>query len=336
MFGGTHYRDKKGRVKHLPDCTCLTCDRDIHHLGIMSHRAMHRRRKRELYHRVFGWSEGGIQVRGKGLKMGPLTRKMYESGSEELRRVLDDSAHVIVDPDMWKRCFEITKATWNSESVFEMRMPYQNTVIEIEGRYTISFRTGTSGIWLTFHDANQPYHRIMEFAICVIKGEANFKLSKRVEEWTSKNGGFDKWSLAMRQGVQPAQIADVLMNLMAEPRFVKRNPVARHVRRQYARETKRGVPDVWIQLAWEIGSEVKAKGNVAAACPMRAYHMVRAHWRYYDHETPKSETREGRDGFWVWIEATHRGHPALGEIRHHYKPRIGDVLKLKGEPNGKT
>ena len=27
-----------------PDCTCLTCDRDIHHLGIMSHRAMHRRR----------------------------------------------------------------------------------------------------------------------------------------------------------------------------------------------------------------------------------------------------------------------------------------------------
>lgn len=26
------------------DCTCLTCDRDIHHLGIMSHRAAHRRR----------------------------------------------------------------------------------------------------------------------------------------------------------------------------------------------------------------------------------------------------------------------------------------------------
>lgn len=29
---------------HAPDCVCLTCDRDIHHLGIMSHRAMHRRR----------------------------------------------------------------------------------------------------------------------------------------------------------------------------------------------------------------------------------------------------------------------------------------------------
>ena len=30
-----------------PDCICLTCGRDIHHLGIMSHRAMHRRRKED-------------------------------------------------------------------------------------------------------------------------------------------------------------------------------------------------------------------------------------------------------------------------------------------------
>lgn len=30
--------------KHAPDCVCYTCDKDIHHLGIMSHRAMHRRR----------------------------------------------------------------------------------------------------------------------------------------------------------------------------------------------------------------------------------------------------------------------------------------------------
>lgn len=28
-----------------PDCLCVTCNRDIHHLGIMSHRAMHRRRR---------------------------------------------------------------------------------------------------------------------------------------------------------------------------------------------------------------------------------------------------------------------------------------------------
>lgn len=30
---------------HEPDCYCISCDRNIHHLGIMSHRAMHRRRK---------------------------------------------------------------------------------------------------------------------------------------------------------------------------------------------------------------------------------------------------------------------------------------------------
>ena len=43
MFGA--FRNEKGAVQRYPDCTCLTCDRDIHHLGIMSHRAMHRRRK---------------------------------------------------------------------------------------------------------------------------------------------------------------------------------------------------------------------------------------------------------------------------------------------------
>lgn len=32
---------------HDPDCYCFTCDRDIHHLGIMSHRAAHRRRNED-------------------------------------------------------------------------------------------------------------------------------------------------------------------------------------------------------------------------------------------------------------------------------------------------
>jgi hypothetical protein len=35
----------RSKVKRWPDCTCHTCDKDIHHLGIMSHRAMHRRRQ---------------------------------------------------------------------------------------------------------------------------------------------------------------------------------------------------------------------------------------------------------------------------------------------------
>jgi len=29
------------------DCECLTCDREIHHLGIMRHRAMHRDRRED-------------------------------------------------------------------------------------------------------------------------------------------------------------------------------------------------------------------------------------------------------------------------------------------------
>ncbi len=36
---------RKEDGSHEPDCVCHTCDREIHHLGIMSHRAAHRRRK---------------------------------------------------------------------------------------------------------------------------------------------------------------------------------------------------------------------------------------------------------------------------------------------------
>lgn len=35
--------DKRPKSQE-PDCFCYTCNREIHHLGIMSHRAAHRRR----------------------------------------------------------------------------------------------------------------------------------------------------------------------------------------------------------------------------------------------------------------------------------------------------
>lgn len=35
--------DKSPKFRE-PDCYCYTCGREIHHLGIMSHRAAHRRR----------------------------------------------------------------------------------------------------------------------------------------------------------------------------------------------------------------------------------------------------------------------------------------------------
>lgn len=42
-FGGNRTKDGK----NWPDCYCYTCDRDIHHLGIMSHRAAHKRRNED-------------------------------------------------------------------------------------------------------------------------------------------------------------------------------------------------------------------------------------------------------------------------------------------------
>lgn len=46
MFGG-FYQDNTGRVRKVPDCECVTCGRELHHLGIMRHRAMHRDRKED-------------------------------------------------------------------------------------------------------------------------------------------------------------------------------------------------------------------------------------------------------------------------------------------------
>jgi len=42
MFEGMEKSSGKTRE---PDCYCHTCERDFHHLGIMSHRAAHRNRK---------------------------------------------------------------------------------------------------------------------------------------------------------------------------------------------------------------------------------------------------------------------------------------------------
>lgn len=43
MFEGFGKNSQAVKSRY-PDCYCVTCDREIHHLGIMSHRAAHRRR----------------------------------------------------------------------------------------------------------------------------------------------------------------------------------------------------------------------------------------------------------------------------------------------------
>lgn len=48
-------RTEKGR--QTPDCECLTCAREIHHLGIMRHRAMHRDRQEDC---IILFSDGRI------------------------------------------------------------------------------------------------------------------------------------------------------------------------------------------------------------------------------------------------------------------------------------
>jgi len=53
-FEGMGHNRPPGK-KREPDCYCITCGKAIHHLGIMSHRAAHRRRKEKC---VIEYSDG--------------------------------------------------------------------------------------------------------------------------------------------------------------------------------------------------------------------------------------------------------------------------------------
>lgn len=46
-FAGIGHNGPPKNQARPKNCYCYTCDRGIHHLGIMSHRAMHRRKSEQ-------------------------------------------------------------------------------------------------------------------------------------------------------------------------------------------------------------------------------------------------------------------------------------------------
>jgi hypothetical protein len=121
---------------------------------------------------------------------------------------------------------------------------------------------------------------------------------------------------------------DTLFSLMAEPRFVEQTPFSRLKRSMAAKAIGRpALRHAWVKLGWTIGSVTRAKGNIPGSAPQRALHWVRAHWRRYDHQTPKAVHRPHREGWWVWIDRHRSGNPALGEVKHHYVPKLDDPGK---------
>ena len=128
----------------------------------------------------------------------------------------------------------------------------------------------------------------------------------------------------VRYAQEMANVLDLLFVFMAEPRFIVPDPFSPLKRSMAARAIgQKALKHTWIKLAWTVGGKTRAKGDQPGSAPQKAFHMVRGHWRDYgDRQTPKAERRPGRDGWWVWIESYKCGNPALGEIKHHYQPRL--------------
>lgn len=126
-----------------------------------------------------------------------------------------------------------------------------------------------------------------------------------------------------------ANLADLFFSLISEPRFVVQRPVSNLKRRMAAKSIgKPALRHTWVKVGWTIGGSTTPRNTVAGSAPARAFHMRRAHWRNYgDRHTKNAERRPHRAGWWVWVEAHYAGNPALGEIKHHYCPRLEDPGK---------
>ncbi len=123
-------------------------------------------------------------------------------------------------------------------------------------------------------------------------------------------------------------VLDVVLSLIAEPNLVKRSAPSRAMRRQ-ARKAGANPPALgWYKVGWTIGSEVRAQQGSGGADYTLPLHFSRAHWRRSERGKPSAERRPGRNGWWVWVKHSFKGHPDNGIKLHHYMPTV--------EPNGKS
>lgn len=258
--------------------------------------------------------------------MGPLTRAAVEQNPQDLP-LFREAAHVSISAEMWSRIKDIA-ITLPDKSPWEGRLPYPETVIEIENFASlfVSIVKGVVVISLARHADSE----INSYRGPIIKFAPRSDEVWLIDEF---NAHVDSIEGAPEQAGEVlatifAITLDLLFSFMAEPRFVEQTPVSR-IRRGMAAK-KIGVPALrhtWVKVGWTIGGTTRAKGNLPGSAPQKAFHMVRAHWRKYDRQTPKAERRAHRHGWWVWIEAFYSGNPALGEIKHQYHPKLEDPGK---------
>lgn len=275
--------------------------------------------------------------------MGPIARAIRATAPPEAQRRLEDhTMHVHVESDMLSRVFSISRLF--PASGWDGRLPFRRVVLE-------GFRRpGEMPFAFMVEDTTQlPKNELLQY-------HAHADVLIHVMIPSNDPGdriqlvcGFNKRSRnlilpdTIFDGIPPEDVEssdefvrsceiidglDLLFTFMSEPRFVEQTPFSRLKRSMAAKAIGRpALRHTWVKLGWTIGGVTRPKGNVPGSAPQRAFHMVRAHWRRYDHQTPKAVHRPHREGWWVWIEAYYAGNPALGEVKHHYAPKLDDPGK---------
>ena len=268
--------------------------------------------------------------------MGPIARAMWKTLNRKGQGLLESAMHVHLDQDFIRRVFDLANAFPATE--YDGYMPHN--YVFLEGFFGEDNGETPIGLIVQRSMGELPEAGITEETIgvsVIIPENPDGKRSQfmcgyqpRKKELVFMDKflkGQDRETFEKSEEFQRCQeiinAIDLLFTLMAEPRFIRRDNFSPLKRNMAARATgKKALRNTWIKLGWTIGAETRPKGNVPGSAPRKAFHMVRAHWRHYDHQTKMGQQRDGREGWWVWIEAHYSGNPALGEIKHHYMPKL--------------
>ena len=259
--------------------------------------------------------------------MGPLTRRAYLATTDlEQRADMETAAHIHVSREMWARINELVKLL-PDDACFEGRLPAPVVVLEIEGLRSVLFTS--NGEWVGVMCLAEEGSPTLNLALCFYQKRGNhmrFSDTSFLGEPKENLLGLNEFQALVHMICNKA---DLLFSLMAEPRFIVQNPVSRLKRAMSGKATGRpALRHTWVKIGWTIGGSTTPKSTIAGSAPARPFHMVRAHWRnYFDRHTKSAEERPYRPGWWVWVEAYYSGNPALGEIKHHYRPKLEDPGK---------
>lgn len=246
--------------------------------------------------------------------MGPLATILWQRGDARTRQQLASSQHFIVPADMMTVAHLIGSA--EPAGVYDARLPAAATWVETE------WSPGRPLGYLLEQDGDEvfvsqfaPYPDRIVSLLRYSRGADHFYVSRHPQ---APSRG------VQQQGAIASRLLDALMGLILEPRLVIYTPASRQRRRLAARAIPAAAEVRWGDIKWTVGGSVISHGSgEVGAGSTRALHYSRAHWRHYDHETPRAETRSGLPGWWVFVAGSWKGHPSNGIRLRRHKPELG-------------